>query len=348
MELLARSLLEYPQRCDVLTRAGESAAAVDADRASPYELLEHLGGLGLLELGRNGTWLSMAAVVHDLASECVATAFSLWGHRMAMVYHDAVGAALPAGVISGRVPAVSAMAPVFKAAAGIGEIPVRARRVNGGLALNGRMPWASNIYEDAVVVLPVVSDGADGGAPLIVRTTTATTGFRAHHLENLLALNATRSASLEFTDLVVPDEDILTEEVPEFLAAVTGPFLLLQGAFCLGLSAAALNSAVGHLTGVNEVFTPDAHEALDEYERLRRDLLAMAEDPAAHRGPSLLKLRLDSGRLTGTATRLEAAVVGGRGYQATSATARRLREAAFLPVQSPTEGHLRWQLQHSG
>jgi hypothetical protein len=38
--------------------------------------------------------------------------------------------------------------------------------------------------------------------------------------------------------------------------------------------------------------------------------------------------------------------VGGRGYAMSSPTARRAREAAFLPVQSPTEGHLRWVLQN--
>ena len=32
------------------------------------------------------------------------------------------------------------------------------------------------------------------------------------------------------------------------------------------------------------------------------------------------------------------------GYVASSPTARRLREASFLPVQSPTEGHLRFEL----
>ncbi len=348
VDLLAEPLLDYPQRSDVLTRSRGSAAAVDAGQASPFELIHYLGKCGLLELGRNGAWLPMAAVVHDIASQCLATAFSVWGHRMAMAYHDAVGAAPPSGTVSGRVPAVSAMAPAFKAAAGIGDIPVHARSVDGGLVINGTIPWASNVCEDASIVLPVVRTGPGGRTPLIVRTTVGATGLSARHLEDLLALNATRSASLEYTDVLVPAEDVLTEDVPGFLAAVRGPFLLLQSAFCLGLSAAALRSAVERLTGVNTVFTADAREAMAEYTRLRSDLVAMSKAPGAQTEHALLRLRLDSGALTGTTTRLEAAVVGGRGYKATSPTARRLREAAFLPVQSPTEGHLRWQLQHSG
>ncbi|MGO2608462.1 MAG: hypothetical protein ACTIMA_07630, partial [Brachybacterium tyrofermentans] len=51
--------------------------------------------------------------------------------------------------------------------------------------------------------------------------------------------------------------------------------------------------------------------------------------------------RLESALLAGRATRLEQKVVGGRGYALGSDTSRRAREAAFLPVQSPTETHLR-------
>jgi hypothetical protein len=44
------------------------------------------------------------------------------------------------------------------------------------------------------------------------------------------------------------------------------------------------------------------------------------------------------------ATRLESTVVGGAGYAVGSPANRRFREAAFLPVQSPSEGQLRWEL----
>jgi alkylation response protein AidB-like acyl-CoA dehydrogenase len=61
----------------------------------------------------------------------------------------------------------------------------------------------------------------------------------------------------------------------------------------------------------------------------------------------IVALRLDCARLASEAVALEAKVVGGRSYLASSGTARRLREAAFLPVQAPTEGQLRWELSLS-
>ncbi|MDQ0618444.1 acyl-CoA dehydrogenase family protein [Arthrobacter globiformis] len=344
MEPLAEPLLQYPQRSALLEQARRSAAHVDAGQISPFTLLQSIGEIGLLDLGRSGSLLPMSAVIYDLASECVASAFSLWGHRMAVAYHDATGAQLPTGVLEAERPAASAMAPAFKAAAGISEIPVLARRVDGGLRISGSIPWASNIYDDAIVVLPVVEE--DGKA-LIVRTMAGATGLTVRHLTELLALNATRSASLEFQNVFIRTSDIMTDDVPAFLTSIRKPFLLLQAAFCLGLSAAALNSAADGLTGVNESFKPDADVVTEEFRRLQREFIAMAEDPSPPSKLSLLQLRLDSAHLTGAATRLEAAVVGGRGYQSASATARRLREAAFLPVQSPTEGHLRWEIQHS-
>ena len=62
---------------------------------------------------------------------------------------------------------------------------------------------------------------------------------------------------------------------------------------------------------------------------------------------SVVAIRLDAARLAGAATRLESKVMGGAGYASGSATARRLREAAFLPIQSPTEGQLQWELSRS-
>ena len=66
------------------------------------------------------------------------------------------------------------------------------------------------------------------------------------------------------------------------------------------------------------------------------------------RPAELVRVRLEAALLTGRATRLEQKIVGGRGYALASDTSRRAREAAFLPVQSPTETHLRHLLARAG
>ncbi|HEU5316227.1 MAG TPA: acyl-CoA dehydrogenase, partial [Chloroflexota bacterium] len=61
----------------------------------------------------------------------------------------------------------------------------------------------------------------------------------------------------------------------------------------------------------------------------------------------IVRARLECAQLATAAVALEAKVAGGRGYVRTCDNARRLREAAFLPVQAPTEGQLRWELSRS-
>ena len=257
-----------------------------------------------------------------------------------------MGAPVASELRTGEVPLCSAMAPAFKAAAGIGEIPVTLTRRGDHLVLDGTVPWASNLYPDAVVILPVVRED---GRPAIVRTRVALPGVSVRPLENLMALNATASGILRLEGVEIDaEQDVLTEDVPGFLATVRGPFLLLQTSFCLGLSAAALTSARENLGGVGEMFRDQLDAAVAEQQRLRADLVRLAREPRAAAPRELLQLRLDAALLTGEATRLEAKIVGGRGYALSSPTARRAREAAFLPVQSPTEGHLRWELRRLG
>lgn len=345
-DLLA-PLTDYQEHGLVRARAAERARATDEADTTPFETLRELGQRGLLDLGLGGGDLrGQAAVVFDLAAECTATAFSLWGHRSGLEYLDAVGAPVASELRTGEVPLCSAMAPAFKAAAGIGEIPVTLTRRGDHLVLDGTVPWASNLYPDAVVILPVVRED---GRPAIVRTRVALPGVSVRPLENLMALNATASGILRLEGVEIDaEQDVLTEDVPGFLATVRGPFLLLQTSFCLGLSAAALTSARENLGGVGEMFREDLDDAVAEQQRLRADLVRLAREPRAAAPRELLQLRLDAALLTGEATRLEAKIVGGRGYALSSPTARRAREAAFLPVQSPTEGHLRWELRRLG
>lgn len=345
-----RPLLDYPQRESVISAAAEHAKAVDQNADSPFTVLQELGREGLLTLGLEGSLVEQGAVIHDLATECTATAFSLWAHRSSVEYLHATGHDLPRGLRDGSEPGSTAMAPAFKAAAGIGEIPVTLTRAQDTVedehrwVLNGVIPWASNLYPEGWVVLPAIRIDDDERLPVILVTRTSADGVSVRPLQDLMALDSTASGILKFEDSPVAPEALLTEDVPAFLAAVRGPFLLMQASFCVGLSAASLASADAALTGVAEVFRHERDAIVAEFERVRSTLLEYLAAPREQSARDLLQIRLDAALLTGEATRLESKVVGGKGYAMRSATARRSREAAFLPVQSPTESHLRHEL----
>ena len=345
-EFTLEPLEDYPQRERVLALAAEHADAVDAGERSPFENLREIAKDGLLTLGRTGSLLPQVSVAFDLASQDATTGFSLWAHRSTIAFFDAVNRELPEGLAEATTSGTTAMAAAYKEAAGIGPIKVLGDLVEGGVKLNGTVSWASNLYPNGVIVLPVAVQNAQEGHPdrYIVTVRQDVPGLKVAYHRNLLALNGTESGTIIFEDVFVPTEDILTKDFVGFLAKVTAPFLLVQSAFCLGLAAGALQSAAEHLQVSGGIFKQEFEGLLGTYRTLRDTLLRLAAEPENAQKRDLLQLRLDVSHLATAATHCELQTVGGAGYVAGSPTARRVREVTFLPVQSPTEGHLRYEL----
>jgi alkylation response protein AidB-like acyl-CoA dehydrogenase len=340
----AEALAEATLPAATRTRVARRAAAVDAGTADPRATLSELAADGLLTLGapgHAGTVGEQAAVLAAVAEECLATAFCGWAHRMVVEYLAGAGGEAAAEIAGLRRIGSTAMAGGFKACLGIAPLSVTGRRDGAGVVLDGRVAWASNLHDDALILL-----AADvGGEPRVVAVDRTAPGLRVRPVGGLLALDATASGSLVLDGVRVSAGAILDEDLPRFAARVRPAFLVLQAAFCLGLARAAIDAAAAGMQGLGLEFADDVAalglRRADAEARLAA--LAGGDTPIADH----VRLRLDVAVLARDAVRTEAAVAGGRGYVAASATGRRLREAAFIPVQSPTEGQLRWELRHS-
>lgn len=331
----------------VLARVAERAGEVDRAEADLWVELAALGELDLLAAP-----LPLAAeLTHALARRCTASAFVLWGHRSAIAYHEATGTSLPDGAASGVVALASGMAPAFKEEAGLGEIPLLATdSPDGAIAVSGVLPWCSNLRPGGWVVTPV---RWEDGRRAVVRHRRDADGVRVKELTGLTALDATASGVLLLDEVRIPAQDVLTRDLPAFRDDVRATFLQIQTAMCLGLAGAALDAAEAGADDVaRDVLAEELSAAAEDWRHLRGALAAgvrAADGPSAPVRPAeLVRVRLEAALLTGRATRLEQKIVGGRGYALASDTSRRAREAAFLPVQSPTETHLRHLLARAG
>lgn len=331
----------------VLARVAERAGEVDRAEADLWDELAALGELDLLAAP-----LPLAAeLTHALARRCTASAFALWGHRSAIAYHEATGTPPPDGAASGAVALASGMAPAFKEEAGLGEIPLLATdSPDGAIAVSGVLPWCSNLRPGGWVVTPV---RWEDGRRAVVRHRRDADGVRVKELTGLTALDATASGVLLLDEVRIPAQDVLTRDLPAFRDDVRATFLQIQTAMCLGLAGAALDAAEAGADDVaREVLAEELSAAAEDWQHLREALAAgvrAADAPSAPVRPAeLVRVRLEAALLTGRATRLEQKIVGGRGYALASDTSRRAREAAFLPVQSPTETHLRHLLARAG
>jgi hypothetical protein len=333
----------------VLGRIIDNCPTVDGN--SDFDgrgVLADLASHGLLDLGlpgSAGSYADQARVLADLASVCMSSAFAAWAHRMTVEYLVGFGgpglADIAADVRTARRPGSTALAGTFRAASGVADIPVM---VDGGVA-NGFISWASNLYDDAVVVTGV----GDGGVNRMVAFDLDTAGVDVVPVTGLLALDASRSGAVRLDAVAVSGLRSLDTPFTEFIAQVRPTFLVLQSAFAIGLAWASLR-AIGDLDGPAVVLGDDVAGAREELHRLADDLDSATATLDAGGVPPIrpaLELRLAASHIATRATQLELAAKGGSAYRATSPTARRVREALFLPVQSPTEVQLQWELRQA-
>jgi alkylation response protein AidB-like acyl-CoA dehydrogenase len=322
------------------------AADLDTGRGDVRAVLRRLGEAG--SFGIPGAdpvdeLLPSVRVVRELATASLAAAFSAWSQRMVIEYLRCCPppeseSDLVRALRTGEVTGATALAPAISDLAGRAELPVVAVPDGDGWRLAGRIGWASNLFDDAVVVTPART--RDEGRLVVLFRRTAP-GVTPTPLHDLLGLNGTGTGALELDGVRVGSGQVLSDDLPDFMAVCRPAMLLQQSALAVGLADAALGHAGRQLTGVTAVVRAE-HEELAG----RRDEVAIRmEDQAGSRVGSsprdLARLRLDAMDVAARAVRLESAVSGGSGYLAGSDTARRVREAAFLPVQAPTEVQLR-------
>lgn len=335
------------QRATIAEFVRDRAAALDRGETDIRTDLARIGESGLLEKGLGGECLDeMVAVIDDVAAESLTVGFSLWAQRMALEYIDRAPQHLRDlyrdDLASGRTIGVTAMAAALKHLAGLGELPLLAEPTDDGVVVSGPIHWASNVFADSVIVFPART--SDGGKLVAVVRADAP-GITINSSPELLALEATSSTSLKFDAVHIPRSHILTEDLAWFCGGIRPTFMMLQTSFCVGIARASLAEAGNRLHGLGEQFTDEYDALLAQYESLRERLYRYAADPSTASGPAdFLRLRLDGSIVAVAATRLEATLRGGAGYATASATNRRFREAAFLPIQSPSEGQLRWEL----
>ncbi len=336
---------------------GPRAPEVDACRCTLREGLAYLASLEAVELGvlhrdTPAAFERMCEVTATVALDDMSQAFALWAHRMAIEYlHQADAAcalrpdALPR-LVSGEVIGSTSFATATANFLAGTPLPLTfRRRLDGGLVVTGRIPWASNL-EAPFLSVAAAANADDPDDRVVFAYTQSTTGLVLPEYPQLLALQATASTAPAFDAAVIAPDHVLTSDFTTFVASIFPTFLLLQSAFCWGLTVRSLSEAEGALRGAAEVLRPDLHALQARAQEAEQRLRRMASHPERTRlaRRDLLALRLAWGQLSVDAVALEQKAMGGRGYMLHSGTARRLREAAFLPVQAPTEVQLRWLL----
>lgn len=366
---------------DLRPRFASRAPAVDRGDTPAHDSLPFLAEHGLLskgvvtDLGGDGGDLTdMIEVIATVASECMTSAFVLWSHRALIGLIAAADNAhlhrhvLPE-LLNVNKYGATGLADGVRYAAGIGDLRLRAKPGNAAgsnpnrgranldgkaeadlaegrdCVVSGFVPWATNLVGNRFAI--AIAAQTAGKEFLVGVVPGDSPGVTCQPAPPLLALDGSASGSLQFDAAPLPAEWILSENGAAFLADVRPAFLLLQCGLPWGIAAAALDEIRStRLVGDKQALVTRRDDLQREFDALVEQIRGLGRRSTYDKRDFyfIVKARKRLSELAMAAVGLELETAGGSGYTAAGATARRWREAAFLPLQTPTLAQLQMQL----
>lgn len=345
------------------------AETLDTDATLSGEVVPQLARAGLLrvgvpvELGGTGGTIGDAIdSVADVAAHSFAAAFVLWGQRTFIEYllqspNQALRDRLLPALLCGELAGATGLSNAMKYLSAIEPLQIRATDVTtvsssgvgGGdtssWRVNGGLPWITNLRKQGFVAAAAVDHEA-GGPPSIFAIAHDAPGVHRSDDLDLIGLRGTNTAALQMTDTPLREDDRITDNAPAWLVRVRPAFLGLQCGMSLGLARRSLDATNEGGPAARSAVADDVAALTDELAslttRLKSGVLRgeFVDTPA-----SLFKLRISLAELVHDAATLEVQTGGGRGYlRGLSGVARRQREAAFVPIVTPSLVQLKNQL----
>ncbi len=345
-----------PALHDWLDRQAES---LDSGDGHALEVLPRLAGAGRLRravperLGGDGAALSGAIeAIADVAEHSLAAAFAFWGQRVFIEFlvqgdNPALLDRYLPSLLDGTFAGASSLSNAMKHLSGIESVGLVATGPQGAgsVRINGTVPWITNVRRTGFIAAAAVAIG-EGGLAVVALPHDRPGLTRSEDLD-LIALRGTQTAALKVEALVFDDDDVIAAQARRWLPRVRPAFLGLQCGLSIGLARASL--AAARRLGVNAkaVLGPGIDQLEDDLQRLQGDLGTGVDDGRFVESPvALFETRIGLARVVNDAARLELLASGGRAYHRDGGHgfARRWREAAFIPIVTPSLTQLEGEL----
>ncbi|PXW66657.1 acyl-CoA dehydrogenase family protein [Methylobacterium sp. B4] len=336
----------------VRDRLRPRVAAIDAG-AYPADILHAFGAAGAYAPHADGSGRGLLAAIGAMAEvgeTCLSTAFCMWCQDALVWYLARSGEAgaqrhleaLAAGTALGG----TGLSNPMKAFSGIEPLALRGEREGAGYRVRGRLPWVSNLAPGhrfaGIFSLP---DGRrvmglfEAGSEAVAIAANA----------RFVALEGTGTVTVMIRDAYLPDTDVIAHDAAAFVPGIRNGFVLLQTGMGLGLArgvAALMREDVrGRTQAAHLPLGPETIEARARALQERVTIAAQTHE-ATDRATFLetLRLRLDVSWLALEAAQSAMLQFGARGYLEGAEPFRRLREAQFVAIVTPSVKHLTEEL----
>lgn len=337
----------------------ERADDLDGGAARAGELLARLAGAGLFRtgvpaaLGGDGAGAGAAAgTVAALAGHSLAAAFVFWAQRavieclLASPNRELAARLLPA-LLDGRLAGAPGLSNAMKFLGGLDQLHVRRQTVPDGTRLDGGVAWATNLRREAEGFVALAAAAGDDGAVALFALPHDAPGLGRTPDLDLAGLRATNTAALRLDGVVLGEEWLLHQRAQALLPAVRPLFVGMQCGLGFGLARASLEAARRAPGGDHALLAAERAALGARVDAGLRALAAGLEDGGLRERPlELLELRIAMVEVAAAAVRLELQALGGRAWLRghDGGCLRRWREAAFLPLVTPTLLQLKTEL----
>jgi alkylation response protein AidB-like acyl-CoA dehydrogenase len=293
---------------------------------------------------------AMATVSH----ECLSTGFANWcqdtcGWYLQNAENSTVRDTWLPKVATGEVLGGTGMSNTMKAFAGIEQLRLKGKKVDGGYVVNGSLPWVSNLGNDHVFGTLFELEGSNGRSVMTL-VDCKMEGFTLRLSAHFTALEGTRTFACIFDNVFIPDEMIIDHDGAAFLRRSRAGIVLLQFGMGVGniQSCIDLCREVEPMLGHVNCYLDDRPDELqEELDDAVEAVMALAEDPFETSEDffrEILELRLAAGELALRASQSAMLHTGAKGYLQTAPAQRKLRESYFVAIVTPAIKHLRKEL----
>lgn len=337
------------------------AESLDAEARHAPEVLPRLAAEGLFGVGvpvadggEGGSLQDALESIADVAAHSLTAGFVFWAQRAFIEYllqspNEALRERWLADLVQGRRAGATGLSNAMKYLGGIEALQVQARPgedAGGARQLNGRVPWATNLVPGRFVVAVAVSRG-EGGTPFVAALPGEAPGMARSADLDLIALRGSHTAALAIEDLETGPADLIHADANHFLPRVRPAFMGLQLGLCIGLARASLAAAAARAGAGRDVLAGPLQAQRDALAQATAALHAgLAEGRFLDQPQALFRLRLQLNDIVQQALQLELHASGGRAYHRDQPLgfARRWREAAFIPIVTPSVTQLQGAL----
>lgn len=211
--------------------------------------------------------------------------------------------------------------------------------------LDGSLPWITNLRPQGFIVAAAF-DNADGAAPSIFAIPHDTPGVLRSADLDLIALRASNTAALRIENARLSHDYLLSSDARTFIHRVRPGFLGLQCGMSIGLAQRSLRAIDAASNASRSALEGEAAALGHRLGTLSAELYEGVTKGSFRDAPAtLFELRIALASVVDAAVRLEVQASGGRGYlRGAGGAARRTREAAFIPIVTPSIVQLKNQL----